>query len=95
MSLASQILSYVTLISVIVAFVLAVARDAPILHLLAMPETGLGDWIGLVYGLPAVLLFYFGYAAEGAARPWLLAGAWITALAYFWVIVVCNLRDQR
>ena len=95
MSLASQLLTYATIFSVIVAVAMAVARDVPILHLLAMPETRLGDWIGLVYGLPAFLLFYFGYEAEGAARPWLLAGAWITALAYFWVIVVCNLRDQR
>lgn len=38
MSLASQILSYATLFTVIVAVVLAVARDVPVLHLLAMPN---------------------------------------------------------
>jgi hypothetical protein len=59
-----------------------------------MPDTRLGDWIGLVYGLPAVLLFYFGYTTEGSARPWFPGGGVETlALAYFWLIVACSLRQ--
>jgi hypothetical protein len=77
-------LFYASLVSAILAVVLDVARDVPILHLLMPPssENALIDslpWLGLL------ILFALGLGAiDGIVGPRLLMSAWLGALTYFW-----------
>jgi hypothetical protein len=78
--------------SLILAVVLAAARDVPILHLVVPPESE----NALVNGLPwlvLLVLFALGLGTiDGTVVPRLLLATWFGALAYFWWNVAWNLR---
>lgn len=90
MSLASQFFTYATLISAIVVVALAVARDVPILHLIAPPDTDFGDWSGLAVCLPLAVAMIFG-------PPWLGFAAWAALIVYFWRVAagICGSGDNN
>jgi hypothetical protein len=83
-----QLLAYSTIVSAVAAVVLAVARDVPILHLLLPPDTGFGDWSGLIICPPILLAVTFG-------ESWMVAVGWISGIAYFWWVAAWHLRERR
>jgi hypothetical protein len=84
----TQLLAYSTIMSAIVAVALAVARNVPILHLIAPPDTDIGDWSG-------VMICPFILAAVAFGLPWLEAAGWIVGIAYFWWGTAWHLRERR
>jgi hypothetical protein len=87
MSQVSQLLTYATVASVVIAVVLAVARDVPILHLIAPPDTDFGDWSGVLVCPLVIAAILFG-------SPWLKASGWIVGMAYFWWVAAWHLRER-
>jgi len=86
---------YAVAVSAILAVVLAVARDVPVLHLLVPPELDNFLLESLVwFGL--LVLFTLGCGiVDGIVGPKLLAATWIGGLAYFWWSVGWHLRERR
>jgi hypothetical protein len=82
--------------SLILAVVLAVARDVPILNLLAIPRVNVGDVVPCIFGFTWLVLLVVGWGpSHSLIAPWCQAGAWVGALAYFWWSVVWKLREGR
>lgn len=84
----THLLAYATLTSAIVAVVLAVARDVPILHLALPPDTPLLQWSGVLV-CPLII------AAVALGAPWLQAAGWIAGIGYFWAVAAWHLRERR
>jgi len=88
-------LFYITAVSAILAVVLAVARDLPILHLLMPPDLddemlAVGVWF-----VPLLLLWIGCGVVDGIVGPKLLAATWAIGLTYFWWSVAWHLRERR
>ena len=87
--------AYAAACSAILAVVLAVARDVPILHLLVPPALD-NEAAHLAAWFVPLLLVWLGCGAyEGIVGPTLIVAAWIGGLAYFWWSVVWRLRERR
>ena len=88
-------LFYATAASLILAVVSAVARDVPLLNLIAPPELE----SELLTGLPWLILltlFALGYGmVEGTVGPRLFVATWLGGLAYFWWNVAWHLWHRR
>jgi hypothetical protein len=90
-----QALLFISLVSLVLAVVLAVARDVPILHML-MPPSSENTLIDSVPWLTLLILFTLGLGViDGIVGPRLLVFAWLDALAYFWWSVGWHLRERR
>jgi hypothetical protein len=88
-------LFFATAASLILAVVLAVARDVPILHLL-MPPSSENDLIDSLPWLGLLILFTLALGViDSIVGPRLLAAAWIGFLLYFWWSVGWHLRERR
>ena len=89
-------LLYATLVSAILAVVLAVARDVPILHLLMPPDVESGDVLPATIGFTLVELFTLGLAhSDAVISSRCLAAARVGFLVYFWWSVGWHLRERR
>jgi len=87
--------AYATVVSAILAIVLAVARDVPILHLLMPPDLD-DETLGLaVWFVPLLLLWLGCGVVEGIVGPKLLTATWLGGLAYFWWSVAWHIREKR
>jgi hypothetical protein len=88
-----QALFYISLASLVLAVVLAVTRDVPILHLL-MPPSSENVLIDSLPWLALLILFTLGLGViDGIVGPGLHIFAWLGALAYFWWSVGWHLRE--
>jgi hypothetical protein len=91
-----SLLGFVSAVSAILAVVLAVARDVPIVHLLMPPDVESGDVLPATMGFTLLVLFTVGVAHEDAViASRCLAAAWIGFLLYFWWSVGWHLRERR
>ena len=88
-------LLYASLVSAILAVVLAVARDVPILHLLVPPSSE-NELIDSLPWLAMLILFTLALGTiDGIVGPRLFTAAWIGFLLYFWWSVGWHLRQRR
>lgn len=88
-------LAYVSLVSGVLAVVLAVAFDVPILHVLLPPEGEWSErWLTAGSFLMLVLL-YLGLGLSTPAGPRLLNCAWVLGLVYGWWALIWHLRERR
>jgi hypothetical protein len=89
-------LVYASLVSAILAVVLAVARDVPILHLLMPPDVESRDVLPAAVAFTLLVLFTLGLGhSDAAVASRCLAASWIGFLTYFWWSVGWHLREQR
>jgi hypothetical protein len=87
--------AYATVVSAILAVVLAVARDVPILHLLMPPDLDDAMLGVAVWFVPLLLLWIGCGVVDGIVGPKLLAATWAIGLAHFWWSVAWHLRERR
>jgi hypothetical protein len=85
-------LAYVTIVSTILAIVLAVARDVPILHLLLPANTRTGRLAAAVILWPVMAGMLAGMAFKSKV---VVAVAWAAAFAYFWMVAAWHLKERR
>jgi hypothetical protein len=76
--------------------VLAVARDVPILHLLAVPDADVNEFLAgsLTFLLLVLVVVGWGPSPPNVA-PWCQGGAGAILLGYIWWSVVWHLRERR
>jgi len=72
-----------------------VARDAPILHLLAPPEVKIEALWWIAWFISLMLLWLGCGIVDGIVGPKLSAATWLGGLAYFWWSVAWHLRQRR
>jgi hypothetical protein len=89
-------LGYVTLVSFVLAVVLAVARDVPILHLVATPDVVCGNFLPAALELTLLALFIVGVRhSEQTIAARCLTAAWLGAMMCFWWSVGWHLWKRR
>jgi hypothetical protein len=89
-------LTYAAIASTILAVVLAVARDVPILHLLAVPDADVNEVLAGGLGFLLLVLVVVGWGPSSPTiASWCQGGAGVILLSYFWWSVVWHLRERR
>jgi len=92
----ASVLTYAAVVSLILAVVLAVARDVPILHLLAVPDADVNEFLAGGAGFLFLVLVVVGWGPSSpTVAPWCQGGAGAILLSYFWWSVVWHLRERR
>jgi hypothetical protein len=90
------VLTYAVVVSLILAVVLAVARDVPILHLLVVPDADVNEFLAGGLGFLLLVLVVAGWGPSSpTVAPWCQGAAGAILLAYFWWSVVWHLRERR
>ena len=90
------LLANAAVVSLILAVILAVARDVPILHLLVPPDVDANEFVVAGVGLLVVVLAVFAFGPSSpTVAPWCQGGAGAILLGHFWWSVVWHLREGR
>ncbi len=85
-----------TVITLILAIVLAVACDAPLVRVLLPMDDGLDFNARLAFCSVGVVLILAGLVYESRwYGPWLLGAGWLVALVYWWWSIARQVRGRR
>jgi hypothetical protein len=75
---------YAAIVSAILAVILAVARDVPILHLLLLPDCS-NEVAAYALGFAWLVALMVGWGpSDPSVAVWCQGAVWIGGLMYFW-----------
>jgi len=91
-----SLFTYAAIVSVILAVILAAARDVPLFHLLVLPEVEYGEVVPNLLAFGWLVCLAVGW---GSSHPTIVvicqAAVWIGGLAYFWWSAIWHLKERR